>query len=102
VPDGGTTDTPSRLCNWGRCEGSQRRRCAGRFDAGAQRTGVALGRYELVLQVAEIMLTLVTVIDALPALAPEALLDGDDVDGDEALGDAESAAPDMRPVSITW
>ena len=54
------------------------------------------------LQVAEIMLTLVTVIDALPALAPEALLDGDDVDGDEALGDAESAAPDMRPVSITW
>jgi hypothetical protein len=59
-------------------------------------------RYELVLQVAEIMLTLVTVIDALPALAPEALLDGDDVDGDAALGDAESAAPDRRPVSITW
>ena len=48
------------------------------------------------------MLTLVTVIDALPALAPEALLDGDDVDGDAALGDAESAAPDRRPVSITW
>ena len=49
------------------------------------------------------MLTLVTVIDALPALGRlEALLDGDDVDGDEALGDAESAAPDIRPVSITW
>ena len=48
------------------------------------------------------MLTLVTVIDALLALALEALLDGDDVDGDEALGDAESAAPDIFPVSITW
>ena len=46
------------------------------------------------------MLTLVTVIDALPALALEALLDGDD-DG-EALGDVECAAPDVRPVTITW
>jgi hypothetical protein len=78
-------------------------------------------RYEPVLQVAEIMLTLVTVIDPpRPApvveleLAPlldgdddEALLDGDDEDDeDELLGEDELSIaplpPDMRPVTITW
>ena len=96
-------DTPGRLCNWGRCEGIATEALRGeirrRRSARRRRPGI---RYEPVLHVAEIMLTLVTVIDALPALALEALLDGDDVDGDEALGDAESAAPDIRPVSITW
>jgi hypothetical protein len=74
-----------------------------------------------VLQVAEIMLTLVTVID--PPLPPlvlelELLLDGDDelllvLDGDDEDDDAEllgedefsmalPLAPDMRPVTITW
>ena len=83
--------------------------------------------YEPVLQVAEIMLTLVTVIDPprpmLPlALALEPLLDGEaelllldsddaddeELDGDdELLGDEEFSIalplpPDMRPVTITW
>jgi hypothetical protein len=64
-------------------------------------------RYELVLQVVEIMLTLVTVnVPPLPVLALELGLlldgddaDGDDEDGDELLGDAELS---MRPVTITW
>ena len=64
--------------------------------------------YEPVLQVAEIMLTFVTV-NVAPLAALDALLDGDDEDGDEedgaaedgddALGDAELS---MRPVTITW
>jgi hypothetical protein len=56
-----------------------------------------------VLQVAEIMLTLVTVNDPpLPALELDAPDDGDVADA-ELLGDAElSIAPDMRPVTITW
>jgi hypothetical protein len=73
-----------------------------------------------VLQVAEIMLTLVTV-NAPPRPAPllelELLLDGEDalllLDGDEddddeeLLGDDEFSIalplpPDMRPVTITW
>jgi hypothetical protein len=70
-----------------------------------------------VLQVAEIMLTLVTVIDPRPVLELELLLDGDDelllLDGDdedddaELLGDEEFSIalllpPDIRPVTITW
>jgi len=76
-------------------------------------------RYEPVLQVAEIMLTLVTV-NAPPRpvllLELELLLDGDDAlllldgddedDGVELLGDDEFSIelllPDMRPVTITW
>jgi hypothetical protein len=55
-----------------------------------------------VLQVAEIMLTFVTVnVAPLAALELDALLDGDDEDGDDedAPGDAELS---MRPVTITW
>jgi hypothetical protein len=81
--------------------------------------------YEPVLQVAEIMVTLDTVIDP-PRPEPELellvplpeplvdgedelllLLDGDDEDDDELLGDDEFSIelllpPDMVPVTITW
>ena len=90
--------------------GANERPCGG-CDAGAGRAGVkGTGRrYEPVLQVAEIMLTLVTVNDP-PLLAVvvvvEELVDGDD---DELLGDVEvvdddeelSVEPEKRPVSIT-
>lgn len=60
-------------------------------------------RYEPVLQVAEIMLTLVTVKD--PPL-PE-VLEADGDDEADALGAAELSvaappAPAMRPVTIIW
>jgi hypothetical protein len=46
------------------------------------------------------MLTFDTVnVAPLAALGLDALLDGDDEDGDDALGDAELS---MRPVTITW
>ena len=65
--------------------------------------------YEPVLQVAEIMLTFVTVnVPPLAALELEALLDGDDEDEGDELGDAEDGDDvlddelSIRPVSITW
>lgn len=94
------------------CGGAWRRNeREGERDAGAGRAGVnGTGRrYEPVLQVAEIMLTLVTVNDPpllVVVVVVEELVDGDE---DELLGDVDvvddddelSVEPEKRPVIIT-
>ena len=103
--DGGTQGHTRGDCAVGTADGAQRRSCAERLDAGARRRRRRPGRcYEPVLQVAEIMLTLVTVnVPPLAALelvlALGLALDGDDADEDELPGAEELS---MRPVTITW